>query len=227
MSALITNGLLAGHYSPQAVVDHLNAWVAKDPADRDLRHNLVRSLAATGNHETLARAVDLAFIRPVDAGVVTDLAGYLNRDTRLAAYLPAQDTVRLLIDVGRRLSDPDVPGRSKSDVPGTWKEMMGRVLNRASNAELVVAVNSVPELDITFATHLLARLPARHSPALEVALKQIRDNEELAAPITRTVTQKLETTRSSATHEWPELGQELLKLKDAQIRTDQPSQQLD
>ncbi|WP_433018934.1 hypothetical protein [Kribbella sp. CA-294648] len=223
MSALFTNGLLAGHYPPQAVVDRLNEWVAAHPADRDLRHNLVRTLAAAGNSETVARAVDLAFIRPVDAGVVIDLAGYLNRDTRLAAFLPAQDTVQLLIDVGRRLGAPDVPGRSKSDVPGTWKEMMGRVLNRASNAELVVAVNSVPGLDPTFATHLLAKMPARHSPSLEAALKQLRGNENLATPIIRTVTQKLGTTRSSATPEWPELSQELLKLKDAQSRIDRLS----
>lgn len=33
----------------------------------------------------MTRTIDLAFTEPVDAGIVIDVAGYLNRDTRLAA----------------------------------------------------------------------------------------------------------------------------------------------
>jgi hypothetical protein len=125
----------------------------------------VRARAATGGRDTMADSIELAFTAPVDAGIVIDLAGYLNRDTRLAAHVPAQDAVRLLLEVGRRLGDPAVPGRSRRDVPRTWKDIMRRVLNRASDAELIVAVYAVPELDAVFATHLLSGLPARYSPA--------------------------------------------------------------
>lgn len=214
LAQLAVDGITSAEYEAAEVLAQLRKWVEHKDVARETRLQLVRAESAVGDTGRVRATLDRAFSHPVDAGIVVALAGYLNRDRRLGPAIPSEDAVRLLIEVGHRLALPGLSNSTRKDVAGAWREIFGRVLNRASNSQLVEVVAEIPAMSDNYARQLLAGIPARHTPELRNALIGLRDGATTDPAIARIAEQKLKTATAVASNTWEEFDEELHELAE-------------
>ena len=205
LSSLLLGGLEQGAYAANPVLTRLNEWLAEDPTLREVRRALVRACSIVGDEATVQVSLQLAFTPPVESGTVDELAGYLHQAARRGPPLSTTAALGLLLDVGRRLREPDVGRRVRQDVPRMWSDVMGQVLNRASASELVEVVTAVPELGAHFADRMLRRLPARGDPEVRAVLTALANGGGVDARVARAAHQRLAHTAAPVVNDWPDL----------------------
>lgn len=177
---------------------------AHEPAT--LRKVLVYLLANYGSPGDVPEMTRLAFLHPIDASAVIVASGYLvprpERDDQIAL----ESRIELVIDFGRRLAQPGVPGRTRRDVPGAWKGILFHLLNMLDEAQLMAFIEEFPTIDEHFGARLIGCLPIRSGSQVPAVLASMSADlpGEMQLQIARILDQQTAFNAG-----WPDLSESL------------------
>lgn len=204
LSDLLYDGARDEAYPWKGVGDILQEWWTSSQRAQPNRprFNFVRVLSTCGSAATIDQAVQAAFADPVDGGTVSALAGFLTPRAGGHPCIPVERKVGLLIETGQRLADPAVPATSRRDVPGTWREILGMVLNHATDEQLCALAREATSMAEPFAERVLSRMPARRHPPLVDALRSVRDSPAAPQPLRRQASLRLQEAYTTTSVRW-------------------------
>lgn len=197
---------LVAYLRPRLADDLTRGELANTHEARNLRRIQVSLLALHGDPLFYREAIELAFLPCVEKEAVKNLAGYFIPERRSAGPVPIDVAVRILIEVGKRLTSPSAPDRSPRDVAGTWKRIYPQILNRADNHSLLTVISALPDMAEPYAASVVDRLPRRTGSPLAAALASVEPRSP--EPVRRSIEFYLRRGDNPAGG-WPEIEMDL------------------
>ncbi|WP_460624455.1 TIR domain-containing protein [Kineosporia babensis] len=156
------------------------------PEPQQARGSLVQILATHPcGTDGLDEMLGWAFCSPVRSDVVASLIGFLTRGIRGQKPGSVDAQVQLIIQVGRRLKEPSISNKTRSDVPGRWRVAMSRFVTTLRPEQQLTLLEAFPDLERAFATALVDGLRPELSAAVRQRMEAIVAEQELDQSITR------------------------------------------
>lgn len=208
LSGILREGVDRGLYPLSDVVNQYASWTGSpSPLGTRSRVDLVAVLGRNGGPETIDTAVEIAFASPADGGTITPLVGFLKQRTQISIG----EKINLIATVGRSLRGQQVTKRAKRDVPGVWRDVIGQVLNHATDHQLLTLAESLQQMAPVFAERVMSRFPPRNDPHLRRMLARIRDDPAVSDGLRRVAALRLQAAMHPMISGWPELDEVLAK----------------
>lgn len=143
------------------------------------REALVTGFATAGSFVDVGEMLQLAFLRPVDAGVVARIGSYLNPRHRLADGPSLDEKLEVLIKLGELLADTSISRRVGRDVSSGWAPLLSEIMSATSPAQQIALVDSFPKMNQDMTANLALMLQPSRDGELRRRMSKLIEGDQI------------------------------------------------
>lgn len=214
-------GLTQGAYELDALRDLLKPTLGLDGMrgvndsydTRSARSVLVTSLAVFGQEGVQEDLLTLAFLPPVETGVLAKVGSFLDSRHRRAEGPTLPMKLSLLTVIATRLADKSISPRVGRDVAAGWSPLLNALLTEATPQEQLVLLEAFPAMNQDFAARLALMLHPSRDPELRQRMADLIDRQDIGDRTRKNLQESLKQLADAASlkphSSWCELDQEL------------------
>ena len=214
-------GLTQGAYELDALRDLLKPTLGSDGVmgvinsfdTRAVRSVLVTSLAVFGQERAREDLLTLAFLPPVETGVVAKMGSFLDSRHRRAEGPTLPMKLSLLTVIATRLADKSISHRVGRDVAAGWSPFLNELLTEATPQEQLALLEAFPAMNQDFAARLALMLHPSRDPELRQRMADLIDRQDIGDRTRKNLQESLKQLANAASLQlhssWWELDQDL------------------
>lgn len=167
------------------VIENSDGTLVTSHDARTCQRELLRTAAMAPGALRVDELVETAFLRPVTADIIHGLTAVITPSTEGRLAWPIENRLWVVMEVGRRLNEPDIPNRARKDTAGRWRQPLFHMLGSLSADQTRLVLDVLPEMHPVFAEVVAGRLVLADAEATRNMVRNILESSTINAETKR------------------------------------------